>query len=672
MNKDTLLSEIKGVGEKTASLLNKLNINNAGDIISYYPRSYDEYEYITLIKDIRVSEKNAVYATVKSIPKIHKYNGKSIVSFFIYDDSNVIEVKFFNSPFMAKTIKIGDKKVFRGYVKRFRDSYVMEQPKIYSYEDYCNLQGTISPVYSLTKDLSNERMKKFVKTVLDNYSDWNDYLSKDECVEYSLSSIKDALYNIHFPSDYDSQYYARRRIVFDEFMSFIRISREGKGNYEKLNNIYKMIDVADCTRLEEALPYKLTGAQKKAIEEISNDLSSDYLMNRLVQGDVGSGKTIVAIMAMLKCVANGYQASMIAPTEVLAKQHFSTIKELTAKYHLPFRPVLLVGKMPAKDKREALQSIADGTYNVVLGTHAVITDKVEFNNLALAITDEQHRFGVKQREAFKNKGLEPHILVMSATPIPRTLAMVLFANISVSVIDELPKNRIPISNCVVDSSFRIKAYEKIKSEIDKGHQAYVICPMVTENEMNELELKSVEQHSKDIKDYFDDKYRVGTLSGKMKPDIKSSVMEEFKNHNIDILVSTTVIEVGIDVPNATVILIENAERFGLSTLHQLRGRVGRGNFESFCILLSDSKKQPTLKRLKVLNETNDGFKIANEDMKLRGPGELNGIRQSGELEFGLANISNDSDIFSLACAEYSKLESRFCGAKYNLIDFRTI
>ena len=328
--------------------------------------------------------------------------------------------------------------------------------------------------------------------------------------------------------------------------------------------------------------------------------------------------------------------------------------------------------MPAKDKREALESIADGTYNVVLGTHAVITDKVEFNNLALAITDEQHRFGVKQREAFKNKGLEPHILVMSATPIPRTLAMVLFANISVSVIDELPKNRIPISNCVVDSSFRIKAYEKIKSEIDKGHQAYVICPMVTENEMNELELKSVEQHSKDIKDYFGDKYRVGTLSGQMKPDIKSSVMEEFKNHNIDILVSTTVIEVGIDVPNATVILIENAERFGLSTLHQLRGRVGRGNYESFCILLSDSKKQPTLKRLKVLNETNDGFKIANEDMKLRGPGELNGIRQSGELEFGLADISNDSDIFSLACAEYSKLESRFCGAKYNLIDFRTI
>lgn len=672
MNKSTPLSEIKGIGEKTATLLGKLNIYNAGDLISHFPRSYDEYEQITSICDIKIDEKNAVLATVKSAPKIHKGAGKSIVSFFISDNSKVLEVRFFNSLYLAKTIKVGDKKVFRGLVRKFRESLVIEQPRLYSYDEYKLLEGTISPIYNLTKDLSNERLKKFIRTVLNDYDVFNDFLSEDECTRYEMLPLNDAFYNIHFPLNYEKQYYARRRIVFDEFLNFIRISKEGKNELICIDNHFKMIDVADCRRLEEALPYSLTRAQKTAVNDIYEDLSSDYLMNRLVQGDVGSGKTIVSILAMLKCVANGYQTAMMAPTEVLARQHYSTVKDFTEKYRLPFRPVLLTGKMTAKDKRDALEGIENGTYNVVLGTQAIITDKVSFNSLALVVTDEQHRFGVKQREAFKNKGLEPHILVMSATPIPRTLAMVLFANLSVSVIDELPKNRIPIANCVVDSSFRAKAYEKIRSEIEKGHQAYVICPMVTENEINELDLKSVEEYSKEIRDYFGEKYRVGTLSGKMKADMKSQIMDDFKKGNTDILVSTTVVEVGIDVPNATVILVENAERFGLSTLHQLRGRVGRGQFESFCILLSDSKKENTLRRLKVLNDTNDGFKIASEDMRLRGPGELNGIRQSGELEFGLGDITEDADVFSLACSEYSNLASRIESSEYNLIDFRTI
>ena len=478
--------------------------------------------------------------------------------------------------------------------------------------------------------------------------------------------------SIHFPKDEEDLYKAKRRIIFDEFLLFINATKNKNLENVKLQNNFKMIETADCKRLCEALPYELTNAQKKTFEDISNDMSSVFLMNRLVQGDVGSGKTIVAILALLMCASNGYQGAMMAPTEVLARQHYENVKSLTDKFSLCLKPVLLTGKMSSKDKKEALRAISLGESNLVIGTQALIQDNVEFNNLALVITDEQHRFGVRQREALKNKGLEPHLLVMSATPIPRTLAMIVFAGLSVSIIDELPKNRVPIQNCVVNSGFRKKAYEKIKEELDKGHQAYIICPMVLDNEDYDPNLKSVEQHTKDIKEIFGEHYRVASLNGKMKTDEKTRIMENFKNKNIDILVSTTVIEVGIDVPNATVIMIENADRFGLSQLHQLRGRVGRGTDASFCILMSDTKNEETLKRLKILNETNDGFKIANEDMKLRGPGELNGVRQSGELQFSLGDITKDGDLMLLAGSFYEKASGRLSDIKGNLIDFRTI
>lgn len=672
MDKDTLIVNLKGVGEKSAGLFNKLGIYTYGDLINHFPRTYDQYEYPTDLKSCVQNSRNAVLATVKSNPKVVRFNGKSMVSFFITDNSGVCEVKFFNAPYMAKAVKAGDKKVFRGYLKAIKDKLVLDQPKMYSPADYDLLKGTIVPIYPLTKDLSNDRLSKCVKQVLSGVQLPDDYLTDEELKKIKMLSYADSINNIHFPKDETFQYYARRRIIFEEFIEFIKMSREGIEEQKNIPNGYKMIEVSDCKRLEERLPYELTNAQKRAVDDIFNDLTSNYLMNRLVQGDVGSGKTIVAVMGLLMCSANGYQGAMMAPTEVLARQHFENIKKMTEEYGLCLKPVLLTGKMGAKDKREALQSIANGEANVVLGTHALIQEGVEFKNLALVITDEQHRFGVKQRETLKNKGKEPHLLVMSATPIPRTLAMIVFAGLSVSVIDELPKNRIPIMNCVVNSNYRRKAYEKIREEIDKGHQAYVICPMVYENEQDELGLKSVEQHCKDIKEYFGEKYRVGTLSGKMKPEEKTKVMDNFKAHNFDILVSTTVIEVGIDVPNATIIMIENAERFGLSQLHQLRGRVGRGKDASFCILMSDSNKENTLKRLKVLNETNDGFKIASEDMKLRGPGELNGIRQSGELQFGLGDVVDDSDILLLASEWYDRISERISHLKGKLIDFRTI
>ena len=672
MNNSQSLSTIKGVGGKTLELFNKIGLYTVDDIIDYYPRTYDKYERITSTKDSTINSRNAVFATVKSKPKLMRFLGKSIVSFFIYDEYGTFEVRYFNAPYMLKAFNIGDKKVFRGYLKLFRNTLTLEQPKTYDYDEYFKLQDVITPIYALTKDLSNLKITKTVNTALDSSHFSDDYLSQNECDDMSMLLMPEAKRNIHFPKDEVYLYKAKRRIIFDEFLFFIKATREKNALNEKLVNNFKMIETADCKRLMESLPYELTNAQKKAFNDISNDLSSDSLMNRLVQGDVGSGKTIVAVLSLLMCASNGYQGAMMAPTEVLARQHYETVSKLTKQYSLCLKPVLLTGKMSAKDKREALAMIENGEANLIIGTQALIQEGVTFKNLALVITDEQHRFGVRQREELKNKGAEPHLLVMSATPIPRTLAMIMFAGLSVSIIDELPKNRIPIANCVIDSSFREKAYKKIQSEINKGRQAYIICPMVLDNDEDELLLKSVETHSKEVKEYFGDKVNVGTLTGKMKPDEKTRIMESFKDGNIDILVATTVIEVGIDVPNASIILIENAERFGLSQLHQLRGRVGRGEYESFCMLLSDSKNELTKKRLEVLNKSNDGFVIAEEDMKLRGPGELNGIRQSGELQFGLGDISEDSDILMLAAEKYDLLKDRIPDLKIKTIDFRTI
>ena len=647
MDNLTPIENLKGIGDKTAGLFHKLGIFNCADLLNYYPRAYDFYEQITDIKSSAPGERNAIVCTVKSTPKIMRYNSKSIVSFFVTDSENVFEVKFFNAPYMLKSVKVGDRKVFRGVLRAIKDRLVMDQPKMYSPDEYSKLEGTITPVYSLTKDLSNDRISKCVNQVLNGLSLPPDYMTAEELKEFSLSDYATSLKNIHFPASYEAQYYARRRIVFEEFLYFVRIAKEGAKENINLKNTCRMIEVSDCKRLEESLPYSLTNAQKRAIRDIFDDMSGDYLMNRLVQGDVGSGKTIVAVMAMLMCAANGYQCAMMAPTEVLAVQHFKTVNEYISKYGLIFKPVLLTGQMKAADRREALAKIESGEANLIIGTHALIQENVSYKNLALVVTDEQHRFGVRQRQALAYKGKEPHILVMSATPIPRTLAIILYGDLQLSAIHELPAGRSAIKNAVVGMSYRPSAYKFFKDQITEGHQVYVICPKALSDEEDDGELENVVDYAAKLREILPG-VNIEHLNGKMKAQEKTDIMQRFSRGETDILVSTTVIEVGINVPNATVMMIENAERFGLSQLHQLRGRVGRGSAQSYCIFISSKEDDKIMERLNVLKSTNDGFKIASEDLRLRGPGDFFGVRQSGEFAFKIADIYSDSDLLESA------------------------
>ena len=504
--------------------------------------------------------------------------------------------------------------------------------------------------------------------------------------KYPMLSHREAVYALHFPENRDELLAARNRMVFEEFFSFLLVLRKNKELAAKTENHFPMYETADTVRFLERLPFPLTKAQKKVWGELREDMGSPYAMNRLIQGDVGSGKTILAVLALLMCAANGYQGAMMAPTEVLAVQHFETISGYIEKYGIAFRPVLLTGSMTAKEKREAYAKIASGEANLIIGTHALIQEKVEYSSLALVVTDEQHRFGVRQRETLAAKGSEPHVLVMSATPIPRTLAIILYGDLKVSVIDELPANRLPIKNCVVGTSYRPKAYEFIAREVAAGRQAYVICPMVEEGESEDLE--NVVDYTEKLRAALPPSVQVAYLHGKMRPADKNRIMEEFADKKIDVLVSTTVIEVGINVPNATVMMVENAERFGLAQLHQLRGRVGRGEFQSYCIFISTSDTKETMERLQILNHSNDGFHIASEDLKLRGPGDIFGIRQSGEFAFVLGDIYTDANILkeasdaveqllvsdpdladddSLALVNYFKEHTAV-----NVVDFRTI
>jgi ATP-dependent DNA helicase RecG len=561
----------------------------------------------------------------------------------------------------------------------------MEQPRLYTYDDYKKQTNVLQPRYSLTKGLSNQMLQKAVKQALSFYEYEEEYYPPELLRENDLISYREAINTIHFPSDRENLIQAKRRLVFDEFFSFLLILRKNRDFSAQLANEYPMFETADTVRFLEHLPFELTKAQKRVWAELRDDLGGKYCMNRLIQGDVGSGKTIVAVLALLMCAANGYQGALMAPTEVLAMQHFEDIKEYTEKYLLAFKPVLLVGSMTAKEKAEAYAKIASGEANLIIGTHALIQEKAVYKSLALVVTDEQHRFGVKQREHLAQKGKNPHVLVMSATPIPRTLAIILYGDLHISVIDELPANRLPIKNCVVGTSYRPKAYDFIRKEVEAGRQAYVICPQVDEGEQDDLE--NVIGYTEKLRAALPEKIQIAYLHGKMKAADKNRIMEDFAAHNIDVLVSTTVIEVGINVPNATVMMVENAERFGLAQLHQLRGRVGRGEHQSYCIFISTKEQKETMERLEILNKSNDGFYIASEDLKLRGPGDMFGIRQSGEFSFVLGDIYTDADClkqaslsvdrlldadYGLKKAEHRLLREHFEKVHQGGVDFRTI
>ncbi|MDE7131378.1 MAG: ATP-dependent DNA helicase RecG, partial [Lachnospiraceae bacterium] len=633
-----------------------------------------------------VNEMIAVSGKIRGNIATRHVRGLSITSFEVECvGGGTLHMTYFNMPYLKNSLKRDVLYIFRGILQQRGSRYVMEQARMYKPEEYGKMAFHMLPRYSTTKGLSNNAVTKAMRQAITAVNLSDDYLPEHIREEEGLYSLEDSVRQMHFPESRETLVKARERLVFDEFLLFILMIRRMRDSNEEISNQYPMIDVAQTKRLIEALPYSLTKAQHKVWAEIQNDLTSEHTMNRLIQGDVGSGKTILAFLALIMCVANGYQGAMMAPTEVLASQHYETLIQMQKKYKLPIHPVLLTGSTSAKDRKSIYAQIESGEANIILGTHALIQDKVIYRNLALVITDEQHRFGVRQRESLAQKGNTVHVLVMSATPIPRTLAIILYGDLHISVLDELPANRLPIKNCVVNTSYRETAYRFIEKEVSAGHQVYVICPMVDEGEAEELE--NVVSYTAKLKGTMNPSIQIAALHGRMKAAEKKRIMEAFAARRIDVLVSTTVIEVGINVPNATVMMVENAERFGLAQLHQLRGRVGRGDEQSYCIFVSGSQKPETMARLKILNESNDGFYIASQDLKLRGPGDLFGIRQSGDIHFALGDIYQDAGILQRASdmadrllseeafftdVRYALLRERLEHAAINEVDFRTI
>lgn len=633
------LRTLKGVGEKTEKLFWKVGIYDTDDLLHYYPRNYDEYETPVDIAELKEGTVQAVSAAVCSGVYVNSVKGRQIISVNIADQSGKFPVVWFNLPYLKKTLRKGSWFVFRGRIVRKQGKLEMEHPEIFTPSAYEEILHHLQPIYGLTAGLSNKTVVKMITQLLESVPMQSEYLPEEFRERYELADINYALRTIHFPPNKEELLVSRKRLVFDEFFLFILSVRKMKEKTEETPNCFPVRETWLTEEIIERLPYSLTGAQLNAWHEIERDLAGRRMMSRLVQGDVGSGKTILAFLAMCLVADNGYQAALMAPTEVLARQHYEGFQKLMEEQNLSFPTVLLTGSDTAREKRLAYAKIASGEALVIIGTHALIQEKVEYANLALVITDEQHRFGVKQREALTTRGNPPNVLVMSATPIPRTLAIILYGDLDISVIDELPARRLPIKNCVVNTSYRPKAYSFIERQVREGRQAYVICPMVEESEG--MEAENVLDYTEKLRENLSSDIRIEYLHGKMKAKEKNVVMEAFAQGAIQVLVSTTVVEVGVNVPNATVMMVENAERFGLAQLHQLRGRVGRGEYQSYCIFIQGNQEQVS-KRLEILNKSNDGFYIAGEDLKLRGPGDLFGIRQSGDMEFKIGDIYNDS------------------------------
>lgn len=647
MKETDAMITLKGIGEKTEKLFQKAGIYTVGDLLRFYPRGYEVYEAPVPISEIEEGNVFAVTGMISGAVKTGGSRAMQVTTLCIKDESASLKVIWFRMPFLKNSLRSGMTVTVRGRVVRKKDGLVMEHPEIFSpFSKYEEKLGTLQPVYPLTAGLTNNMVTRAMKQALDEIVLAREFLPKELRLHYRLAEYNYALRGIHFPIDKQNYYTARERLVFEEFFMFILALRQLKESTDKMENAFLVEKREEIEHLIAKLPYELTNAQKKVWTEIKKEIMGAYAMSRLVQGDVGSGKTIIALLALLLVGLNGYQGALMAPTEVLAKQHFESIVHTLEEHGLPLRAELLTGSMTAKEKRLAYERIAEGKVQMIIGTHALIQEKAVYHNLALVVTDEQHRFGVKQRETLAKKGQTPHMLVMSATPIPRTLAMIVYGDMDISVIDELPANRLPIKNCVVDTGYRTIAYQFMKKQVSEGRQCYIICPMVEESEA--IEAENVIDYAAMLQEILGNACRIAYLHGKMKQKQKDEIMEMFAKKEIDILVSTTVIEVGINVPNATVMMVENAERFGLAQLHQLRGRVGRGIYQSYCIFMTASKAKETKKRLEILNQSNDGFFIASEDLKLRGPGDLFGIRQSGLLNFRLGDVFQDAVILQKA------------------------
>lgn len=626
---------VKGIGPKKAEKLNKLGIYTIKDLLYYFPRQFEDRSIIKKIAQLEDEEKVTVKALITNIESYTPKKGMTITRIDVKDDTGFAKLTFFNKEYIKNTFRVGDSILAFGKVKkngRFVElnscelEYLSASPK--------NI-GKLVPVYPLSYGVTNKDIMNTVRMVFENKDiKIPEYMPEYLLKKYRLCGIEYAIKNIHFPKDKESLKIALYRLIFEELL----LLQLGLFMYKGGSSDEKGILFKRNQRLDEvlkSLPFSLTRAQNRALNEIIDDMCSEKVMNRLVQGDVGSGKTVVALLALAECVFNGYQGALMAPTEILAQQHYESFTETFEDIGINVE--LLTGSVTKKQKEGILQRARDGEIDILIGTHALIEDNVEFKNVGLVITDEQHRFGVRQRGKLSSKGESPDILVMTATPIPRTLALILYGDLDISIIDELPPGRQPIETIAVEKKKRDKVYNSlVRREVDKGRQVYIVCPLVEESET--LDITSATETAEEIKrDFFLD-LRVGLLHGKMKPSEKDAIMTAFKNHELDILVSTTVIEVGVNVPNSTLMIIENAERFGLAQLHQLRGRVGRGKHQSYCVLIYGSNSEVCRKRMSIMEETNDGFKISEKDLEIRGPGEFFGTMQHGVPELKVANL----------------------------------
>ncbi|SCG83497.1 ATP-dependent DNA helicase RecG [Proteiniborus sp. DW1] len=647
MNKlENSVQYLKGVGPKKAKLLNKIGIKTIEDLMYYFPRSYEDRRTLKKVSTLENGEKASLRVIVCGVPRKYKpRRNMRITKIPAKDETGVLYLTWFNQDYIINSINIGDIISVNGRVKKIGNQIEMQNPIYEKYNETSKKTGRIIPIYQLTEKLSNNELTKIIEQALETYTDYTvDIIPKSIIDELELCSFSEAIKNIHFPKDRISYKKAKERLVFEELLLLqLGLLIMKKKNIQ--NNEGIMFSKNDEThKLIELLPYKLTSAQVRVFKEIARDMESPKQMNRLVQGDVGSGKTIIAVLSMLKAYNSGYQSVMMAPTEILAAQHYENVKSLLDKFNINCQ--LLTSNITGKKKMEILRGIENGEIDIVIGTHAVLQEKVSFHKLGLAITDEQHRFGVRQRATLSLKGTNPDILVMTATPIPRTLALILYGDLEVSIIDELPAGRKKIKTYVVNSQMKDRVYSFIREQINKGRQAYIVCPLVEESDS--INAQSANELYEILKSNEFRNLSLGLLHGQMKAGEKDSIMSKFKNGEIDILVSTTVIEVGVNVPNANIMLIENAERFGLAQLHQLRGRVGRGNYQSYCILVNESKSKISKERMHIMEKTNDGFVIAEKDLQIRGPGDFFGTRQHGLPELKIANLFSDINTLKIA------------------------
>ena len=647
MRPESPLSELKGIGPKTVKLYEKLGIETVSGLVSYFPRDFMKYEPPGPASSFKIGERAYVYCRLDQAPQLLiSKKGLHYVKLVAQDtQGRELTIVYYNQPYLGKILRTGMSFVFAGKLLYGPDGFKMESPERFAREEYSKLTGRLVPVYSLTKGLTSKAIAAAVTQAMEGIGPFKGTLDERVEKKYGFIDYDRAVRTMHFPKDEKEFIKARDRIAVEEFYVFLRRLREAREKITAVKCPYSIRESGVVDAVTASLPYELTNGQKTAVDRGLKAMYAGESLDMLLQGDVGSGKTIVAFLLMLEAVANGHQAAIMAPTEVLAAQHYKGLCELLERAGLPYKACFIAGSVPAAEKKRLQRAIKEHEYDLVVGTHAVFQEAVEFACLALSVTDEQHRFGVRQRADLVGKGDRCHSISLSATPIPRSLASVLYMDMDVCVLDEKPKERLPIKNCVVGTGEREKIYRFIAGQLQAGHQAYVICPLVEESEG--LAGENVSDYALMLRQYFPGRV-IGVLHGRMKNTYKEKVMADFAAGAVDILVSTTVVEVGVDVKNATVIVIEDAQRFGLASLHQLRGRVGRGADQSYCVFVDTSGRNEKNARLQVLEGSNDGFYIASEDLKMRGPGDLFGIRQSGELEFNVADIYRDKELLFIA------------------------